>query len=1058
MMTQVSVGQDETFSTNLDAIVTAGLSRLAAALDQDVESVVDSVLSALQQHLDLRLVCLFLCKADATTTLLRQCSDGSVADLDIARHQLAAQQTALAAANDRSSVRTILARLPNGATKMVLSYEFAQDMPRADTEMTSALTSLLPGIAGALRRSHVQGAATVRDRDAVANTLDQGIAVYDRQGDLKFINGPIQDFFREIPGILDNFSACIQNIKSWSSDAQFNQISNDTATNVEAILTLPSGLILKVQIRPLTSGAKMVICTDIGDLYSEKARWRAAIDGAGIGTWEWTIATGENRINDRWAEMLGYTMQELAPHVFDTFLNLLPAESVAVHRVACDKMLSGETERFECELQMYHKNGHRVWVLSRGRVTAYDANGKPAIISGMHLEISDLKLAEERLKQVVEGAQLGTWDWDIAAEVQRANHQWATMLGYTDDEVMPMTYNRWRDLVHPDDIDFVEESMGLCLSGQAEGMATEYRMRHKNGEWCWLLDRAKVISRTRDGRAAYIVGIQIEIGQQKAREEALLVAKTQAEQALNERNRAERRLADIAAVTDDWFWEQDHDLRFQFFSHTQFLRDVTGPRSQLLGRSWQEWLQNGKAEQVGADWATLFKTLADRAPFRDFVMELASDTDADPRWLRFSGTPVFDEGGNFIGYRGVGSDVTQLYLAKLRAEEANKSKTMFLANMSHEIRTPLNGVLGMAEVLDSSVTEPRHKEMIRTIRDSGESLLNILNDILDMSKIEARKLELELVPFDPTELATRIEELHRLRAEEKGLDFDISIGIGAERPRIGDPHRLRQVLNNLISNAIKFTDKGRVAVVMRGKLGRPLVIEISDTGIGMSAEQIEHIHEEFVQADSSIARRYGGTGLGMSITRTLVNMMGGRISIFSEVGSGTKISVELPLPNSEVEPTKEKPSTERQQHTAAGLHFLIADDNATNCTVLHHLLAQFGARTTIVENGLDALNAWRQTKFDLLLLDIAMPVMDGITAIQNIRAEEKTTGRSYTRAVAVTANVMPFQIAEYISAGFDASIGKPVSSKQLAQTIGALLDQNDPLRLANSSGQQLPPS
>jgi len=376
----------------------------------------------------------------------------------------------------------------------------------------------------------------------------------------------------------------------------------------------------------------------------------------------------------------------------------------------------------------------------------------------------------------------------------------------------------------------------------------------------------------------------------------------------------------------------------------------------------------------------------------------------------------------------------------LKAEEASKSKTLFLANMSHEIRTPLNGVLGMAEVLDNTLTDPTKKKMIRTIRNSGESLLNILNDILDMSKIEARKLELELLSFDPTELATRVEELHQLRADEKGLDFEVSIAMGAQKPRIGDCHRIRQIMNNLISNAIKFTDKGEVSVSLKGRPGRPFVIEVSDTGIGMNEKHISEIHDDFTQADPSITRRFGGTGLGMSITKSLVEMMHGTITVQSEVGAGTKITVALPLPVDDALPVPPK-QVETSDLCLKGRHILIADDNPTNCTVLEHLVHQLGATSVVTVNGLEAVQAWEQEDFDLLLLDIAMPVMDGKTALQTIREAEASSGRPYTNAIAVTANVMPYQISEYIDAGFDVTIAKPISAKQVCRAAAALLDE-----------------
>ncbi len=808
----------------------------------------------------------------------------------------------------------------------------------------------------------------------------------------------------------------------------------------ERQIDLSDDCIINLDIKLLANGAHLISCNDVTNIVRRKRRLLAAIEGSGVGTWEWTVETGENIINDRWASMLGYDRSELTPMTIEQFGRLVTPEYGQTLQSTWDTINSGACDHSEQEFQMFHKNGHRIWVLSRGRVTAHNADGSPAVMSGMHLEITALKLAEERLSHLIEGARIGTWDWDVVTDEQRGNQQWSQMLGYTPEEVSPITYDRWRNLVHPDDIAPVEEQMALCLSGEAESLIAEYRMLHKNGNWIWMMDRAKVLSRARDGRASFIAGIQIEITEQKAREEALRSAKTALELAFADKNRAEKRLADIAAVSEDWFWEQDSDLRFQFFSHLLFLGDATGERAKLLGRRWQDWLQHCPRAFASTDWATLFDTLEQRQPFKDFVFMLPSEKMGDTRWLRFSGAPVFDETGAFGGYRGVGSDVTQYHLAKFRAEEANQSKSMFLANMSHEIRTPLNGVLGMAEVLESSLTDPRHKRMISTIRNSGESLLNILNDILDMSKIEARKLELEHVPFDPAELAARVEELHRLRADEKGLRFEITLGIGAEKSRIGDPHRLRQILNNLISNAIKFTEKGEVKVRLLGKPGRPLVIEVIDTGIGMTEDQIAHIHDEFVQADASITRRYGGTGLGMAITRTLVEMMKGQLSVTSELGVGTKMTLELPL---ETYAHKLAAISPAAQGTAplSGMHILIADDNQTNRVVLEHMLHQLGATSVATKDGLEALTAWQGGEFSAVLLDIAMPVMDGKTAVQKIREDEIKSGRPATPVIAVTANVMPYQVSEYIEVGFDTTVGKPVSSKQLSHAIRSLLGQ-----------------
>ncbi|HUG12443.1 MAG TPA: PAS domain-containing protein, partial [Opitutaceae bacterium] len=261
------------------------------------------------------------------------------------------------------------------------------------------------------------------------------------------------------------------------------------------------------------------------------------------------------------------------------------------------------------------------------------------------------------------------------------------------------------------------------------------------------------------------------------------------------------------------------------------------------------------------------------------------------------------------------------------AAAATEAKSQFLANMSHEIRTPLNGVLGMAEVLDGILIDRDHKRMIGTIRRSGESLLSILNDILDMSKIEAGKLELGCVPFSLEDLAERVEELHALRAEEKGLEFEVLIGGGSEGRRLGDPHRMQQILNNVVSNAIKFTEHGEVAVKITARADKPLLIEVRDTGIGMTPAQLERLHEEFGQADVSVTRRFGGTGLGMAITRTLVAMMGGSIEVTSVPGVGTTVQIVLPLPVSNARAAA-APQDLRGPISLQGVRLLAADDNA----------------------------------------------------------------------------------------------------------------------------------
>lgn len=289
-------------------------------------------------------------------------------------------------------------------------------------------------------------------------------------------------------------------------------------------------------------------------------------------------------------------------------------------------------------------------------------------------------------------------------------------------------------------------------------------------------------------------------------------------------------------------------------------------------------------------------------PVRDQRLSIRRRSDGERRVLSMNATPFAHSGTTARIVLSI-ADVTDQYRyesrlkdAVARAEAANQAKSRFLANISHEIRTPLNGVLGMAEILDGQMRDPEKKRMVSTIRESGEMLLAMLNDMLDMAKIEAGKMTLEAVPFRVETLAERVDALYQRQAEAKGLAFDVLVGGGAQQPRLGDPLRVQQILQNLISNAIKFTSEGQVRLTVTGLADGALSIEVRDTGIGMTPEQASRIFEEFEQADGSVTRRFGGSGLGMSIVRRLCDMMGGEIAIETSPGLGTTIRLRLPLP------------------------------------------------------------------------------------------------------------------------------------------------------------------
>lgn len=389
------------------------------------------------------------------------------------------------------------------------------------------------------------------------------------------------------------------------------------------------------------------------------------------------------------------------------------------------------------------------------------------------------------------------------------------------------------------------------------------------------------------------------------------------------------------------------------------------------------------------------------------------------------------------------TDVTALVLAEQARESAledarraNIAKSDFLAKMSHEMRTPLNGVLGIADILSETVTDASSLQMLDVLRNSGNLLVGIINDLLDMSKIEADALDLEVIPFRLSDLAQRAEEVHTLRAAEKGLSFRVSIHDDADLPRMGDQQRLMQILHNLVSNAVKFTAQGHVGVAITALDQASIQIEVVDTGIGMTPEQAARIFDPFAQADSSISRRFGGTGLGMSIVKRLTEMMGGTIDLLSIEGAGTTITIILPLPVASTDLAKGTAGSEFVTEAAPEqrlpkLAVLAADDNKTNQMILGLMLGQFGAKVTMTNDGPSALEQFGARRYDLLVLDISMPGMDGLTLLNEIRMREAALDQPRTPAIAFTANAMSHQIESYIEAGFDACLTKPLRKQDL---------------------------
>ena len=375
------------------------------------------------------------------------------------------------------------------------------------------------------------------------------------------------------------------------------------------------------------------------------------------------------------------------------------------------------------------------------------------------------------------------------------------------------------------------------------------------------------------------------------------------------------------------------------------------------------------------------------------------------------------------------------------AVAANAAKSRFLATMSHEIRTPMNGVLGMADLLEATDLDASQRRMVTTIRTSGDILLATINDILDASKLETGAMRLETAPFDMADLAARVRDLHAASAERKGLDLTLTVD-GTRHGRLGDAHRVQQILHNLVSNAIKFTDRGGVAIALDLTRSADLALRVADDGIGMTAAQAARVFQPFSQADESITRRFGGTGLGLWIVRSLADAMGGRIDLDSAPGEGSEFTVSLPLAAATVAAGPAEAAVDTA--ALAGLRVLAADDNPINRAVLQGLLDRLGVAADVAEGGAEVIAAFGiDQRYDAILLDISMPEVDGFAAMRAIRAAAAARNVAVPPLIACTASAMPEEIAAFLGHGFDGHLPKPLTAKTLSRALAAITASAD---------------
>ncbi len=515
---------------------------------------------------------------------------------------------------------------------------------------------------------------------------------------------------------------------------------------------------------------------------------------------------------------------------------------------------------------------------------------------------------------------------------------------------------------------------------------------------------------------------------------------------------SESRLRTVIDTLPDMFWLKGTDGAYQL-CNKRFETMLERPAAQIIGQTDQELLGEQRAQR----FAQTDQQVVDWAIPMVFEEQLVHGPAGERLVIEYVKAPVFDEHGDIISVLGIGRDITKhkqteadLQHAKVEAEVANKAKSEFLATMSHEIRTPMNGVVGMTSYLLDTDLNAEQRKSLEVIRDSGESLIMIINDILDLSRLEQGQLQLEIGTFNPTQIVGSVVDILKPQADAKTINIVTEMDFLPDLALRGDAGRIRQILMNLIGNALKFTEQGTVTI--RGLQADiapdevMLKFEIEDTGIGIDRAKLGKLFDSFVQVDSSSISQYGGSGLGLAISKQLVEAMHGEIGVDSILARGSCFWFKLPL---RVASAEQHPQTladagataiDDAVRATAGLKILVVEDVWPNQLVARKMLEKMGHSVDIASNGIEALEAASNLQHDLIFMDVRMPVMDGITATREIRR----SGEDYASVpiFAMTANATTEDEKACIAAGMNGFVSKPINKEKLQQALADFMAQN----------------
>ena len=796
-----------------------------------------------------------------------------------------------------------------------------------------------------------------------------------------------------------------------------------------------------MQLEDRSAHLEVLVEQRTAELEQEKKKFEEFVNLAPVGIAINRLDDGAfEYINSEFSRFTGYTVEEL--NKMD-YWELTPKEYEVQEQVQLASM-SEKGQYGPYQKEYIHKAGHRYPVLLSG-IKIKDLEGKEYIWSVVQ-DISLQKEHEDSLRQAKEQADraalrmklandsagIGVWEWGLESNTLIWDEWCYKLFGISEGE-FSSAYEAWESRVHPDDIGEAKSMLALAVAG--EGVYDpEFRVVWPDGNVRVMKAGAEVL-RDEYGNARTVVGVNYDVTDLKRKD--LMIEE------------AHKKLQLMTEGSQDGFWHWLDPSQDEVAWSDKFF-ELLGYDAQEFAPSFSLFQSMLHPDDVEMTLAAVNHAIESRQSF-DIEYRI-KHKNGDYAWYRGRGTPYYDEQGNFVEMAGSIADISfskdledslrktnkDLESSKNEALRSAQVKSQFLANMSHEIRTPMNGIVGLTNLLLGSPLNDEQKDWALGVKASTDTLLTIINDILDISKIESGKLTIESTPFALMQTIHSLVQPLFVTAKSKNIAFSVKTNGIENANYLGDPVRIKQILTNLVNNAIKFTDQGSVNLLVEQKLSTlpghaKLVFTITDTGIGIPAQTIDSLFQRFAQADSSTTRRFGGTGLGLSICKQLAELMGGDIGCESREGEGSTFWFSLDLRiDSAAGETKQSVGETREAIDLSGLKVLLVEDVKINQVVAESTFQKMGMHVDIASNGLEAVNMVSQSTYDLVFMDCHMPEMDGFEATRKIRS---VAAYKNLPIIALTASALKEERDKCISSGMNAVVTKPFESSDIVSAI-----------------------